>query len=80
MGQLSHLEMIEIQSTFLLFPPKDVQGQGTQAMLAYLRDYPEMQVRQTIVAAAAGVGLIAAFILAFRYRQQWALSEKKKRM
>lgn len=78
-GQLTGLEILEVTYNPMVMPPIDTQAQGTQAILAYLRDYEAMLMRQTIAGIAAGVGGIAALILAFRWRQRRGLSEKKKR-
>ena len=80
MGQLSQLTILELNNSLLTFPPPEIQAQGTQAILAYLRDYQAMLVRQTIASIAAGIGGLAMLILAFRWRQRRGLGEKKKRL
>jgi hypothetical protein len=79
LGQLPHLRVLSLDGNPLTFPPPDIVAQGTPAILAYLRDYEAMLMRQTIAGIAAGVGGIAGVMLAFRWRQQRGLQEKKKR-
>lgn len=77
MQSLSKLTDFNINT--LTFPPPEIVAQGTPAILAYLRDYDAMMVRQTVAGIAAGIGGIAIVMLAFRWRQRRGLNEKKKR-
>jgi len=77
-GQLTDFSQLSMNT--LSFPSQEIQQRGVPSMLAYLRDYEAMQMRQTIAGIAAGVGAIAEVILAFRWRQRRGLGEKKKRM
>lgn len=80
-GQLSRI--VYLHASPLTFPPPEIQRQGAQVMVAYLRDYKAMLIRQTIAGIAAGVGAISGLTLAFRWRQRRGLnepSEKKKRL
>jgi hypothetical protein len=54
----------------------DIQNPGTRAIVAYLRDYQAMTIRQIVVCLAACVGAIAALILAFRWCQQRQSAKK----
>ena len=78
-GQLTHLTSLYIINNPLTFPPPEIVAQGTPAILAYLRDYEAMLMRQTVAGIMAGMGSIAIVMLAFRWRQRRGLSEKKKR-
>jgi hypothetical protein len=78
LGSLSNLYQLETPA--LTFPPPEVTSQGTEATLAYLRDYEAMQARQTLAAIAGGVGTIAGVLLAFRWRQRREQGAKKKRL
>lgn len=81
-GNLNNLRTFHFLNTPIVFPPPEIQKQGTQAMLSYLRSQQTLlahQARQTIAGIAAGIGAIAAVLLAFRWRQRRGLGEKKKR-
>ena len=80
LGHLTNLQTFYL-SVFkdFVFPPSDIIAQSTPAILAYLRDYETMLMRQTLAGIAAGVGGIAGVMLLFRWRQRRGLHEKKKR-
>lgn len=79
--EIGHLaELTRLDFTPVTFPPLEMQGHGTPAILAYLRDYETMQMQQKRQTIAAGVGGVAGLMLAFRWRQRRGLSEKKKRL
>ena len=74
-----HPTILSFSNNPITFPPLEIQRKDQPDMLAYLRDYHAMLVRQTIVAIAAGIGGIITLTLAFRWRQRRGLGEKKKR-
>jgi hypothetical protein len=78
-GQLTNLQQLSLYRTHLTFPPPEIMRQGTPAVLAYLRDYHGMMVRQTIAGMAAGVGGIAGLMLAFRWRQRRGITKRKRK-
>ncbi|MCA9891278.1 MAG: hypothetical protein KC546_23035, partial [Anaerolineae bacterium] len=69
---------LDIDFNPLITPPPDVVAQGTPAILDYLRNQAAMQAQQITLAIAGMVGLVAAFLLAFRWRTR-RLGRKKKR-
>lgn len=92
LAQLSRLETREgcvfygwflaIEGNPFVYPPPEVVEQGTIAILDYLQaDYERQQAEKTrlIIFSALGVGLVALFMLGFRYKQRGGLKPKKKR-
>lgn len=76
---MPNLEIINFDYTTIMSVPPEIIAQGTPTILAYLRDYEAMLMRQTIAGIAAGVGGIAGVMLIFRWRQRRDSTEKKKR-
>jgi hypothetical protein len=82
MGNLSRLASTDgylyIRNNPLISPPRGVVEQGTAAVLAYLRNQAWYHVQRMIISAASGVGLLAAFVLGWRYRHTRGKSKAKR--
>jgi internalin A len=60
---------IRLYNNPLISPPPEILEQGTEAMLAYLRNQAWYHIQRLIVGTVSGVGVLAALILGVRYRQ-----------
>jgi internalin A len=60
----------------LISPPPEVVEQGTAAVLEYLRNQAWYHLQRMIIGAASGVGLLAAFVLGWRYRRTRGKSKR----
>ncbi|MCA9895668.1 MAG: leucine-rich repeat domain-containing protein [Anaerolineae bacterium] len=69
---------LDIDFNPLITPPPDVVAQGTPAIMDYLRNQAAMQAQQITLAIASMVGLVAAFLLAFRWRTRRVGRKKKQ--
>ena len=59
-----------IEGNPLVSPPDEVLEQGTEAILAYLRNQAWWHLQRMMVSIAGGIGLIAVAILGLRWRNR----------
>jgi Leucine-rich repeat (LRR) protein len=82
MGILNNLTcadcLLTVEENPLISPPPEVIEQGTAAVLAYLRNQAWYHIQRMIIGASSGVGLLAAFVLGWRYRRTRGKSKAKR--
>jgi hypothetical protein len=70
---------IDLSNNPLVSPPPEVVEQGTEAILAYLRNQAWYHTQRLILGTAAGVFLLVGLILGLRLRQRGQRKAKVKR-
>jgi Leucine Rich Repeat (LRR) protein len=63
----------------LITPPQEVIDEGTESVLAYLRNQAWWHLQRIIMSAASGVGFLALVVLGLRWRYHRLRRGKKKR-
>ena len=77
-GQLTNLRYIDISDNRHNIPLEGGDTDDTLALLDYLRNQAAMQAQQIALAIAGMVGLVAAFLLAFRWKTRQSGRKKKR--
>lgn len=86
LGQLSRLASgadcpyqagLYLHDNPLISPPDEVLAQGTEAVLAYLRNEAWWHLQRLIVSISGGIGLIIVAILGLRWRNQRGKRKRK---
>jgi hypothetical protein len=62
----------------LISPPEEVLAEGTSTILAYLRNEAWWHLQSLIVGGAGAVGLVAAIVLGWRWKNRRGYEKKKK--
>ena len=69
--------ILSIDGNPFISPPKEVLTDGTAAILAYLRNETWWHLQRFILSGASAIGLVAAIILGFRWRNNRGKQKRK---